>query len=164
MKNLLIFTLLFSSLGVFSQKKISPQKLLGSYSLESIDNVYPDGRRVYPYGKKPSGLLFFEKNGSYAIQILSEVRPTIVSTDKNNLTPEEYASIVKAFNSHYGTYEINSEEKTIKFNINHASYPKWENTVQERSFTFSQGTLKYVVTRTTQGGDSVVAEVVWKKL
>lgn len=158
MKNLILTLLCLGGMA-----HASAQNLQGSYSLVSIENIYPDGKRVYPYGDAPSGLLSLEESGTYAIQILSTDRPEISSDDKNKLTRDEYASIVKGFNSHYGRYQLNNTEKSITFTIDHASYPEWENTVQKRSFTFFNEELKYVVTRTTQGGESVIAEVIWRK-
>ncbi|MBL6447956.1 lipocalin-like domain-containing protein [Fulvivirga sp. 29W222] len=163
MKKVMLTLLAFASaLSVFAQK--NDVELVGPWSLVSIDNIYPDGTRVHPYGENPDGLLMFDDEGNYAIQILRASRPKIASADKNNCTPEEYASIVKGTNSHYGTYQLNSTEKTITFNIAHASFPNWEGTVQERSFTLENNKIKYVVTRTTQGGQSVIAEVVWEKM
>lgn len=146
--------------AVFSQNN----ELNCQWSLVSIENIYPDGKKVHPYGENPVGLLIFDEKGNYAIQILRESRPIIASGDKNNCTPEEYASIVQGFNSHFGTYQLDKEHQQISFSIEHASFPNWEKTVQKRSFTLKDGVLKYVVTHTTQGGQSVIAEVVWEKM
>ena len=59
---------------------------------------------------------------------------------------------------------IDKTNKIITFKIKTASFPNWEGTTQKRSYTFLNNELKYVVTNTTQGGKSVTAEVVWKKL
>ena len=161
-KVMLVLFVFVNTMSVFSQK--SSNDLVGPWSLVSIDNIYPDGTRVHPYGEHPDGLLMFDREGNYAIQILKASRPKIASGDKNNCTPEEYASIVKGTNSHYGTYQVNPERNTITFNIAHASFPNWEGTVQVRSFTLANDQIKYVVNHTTQGGQSVIAEVVWRKL
>ena len=90
-------------------------------------------------------------------------RPLIVSGNKNTSTPEENAALIKGFNAHFGTYEVDDKYKRITFNIMHASFPNWENKTQKRNYTYSNNELKYIVTNTTQGGASVVAEVLWKK-
>jgi hypothetical protein len=155
---LLVFAFLNATLS------IAQEKLVGSWSLVSIDNIYPDNSRVHPYGENPKGLLIFDANGNYAIQILKAVRSKIVSGDKNNCTAEENATLVQGSNSHFGKYKINEKEKIIVFKIESASFPNWEGTTQKRSYICTENEIKYVVTNTTQGGQSMIAEVVWRKL
>jgi hypothetical protein len=165
-KSVLLLMLCINILFVFAQKnkQTMSQKMMGSYTLVSIDNIMPDSTRIHPYGTNPKGLLMFDTNGNYAIQILKAVRPKIASGDKNKFTAEENAAIVQGCNSHFGKYKIDIVNKTITFNIGVASFTNWEGTVQQRSYTFSGNELKYIVTNTTQGGQSVTAEVVWKKI
>jgi hypothetical protein len=147
----------------FSKKSLQEQ-LIGTWALVSVDNIYPDSSRVRPYGNNPQGMLIFDVNGNYAIQILKVVRPKIVSGDKNKCTPEENAMIVQGSNSHFGKYSVDEPGKTITFNIAHASFPNWEGTEQKRTYTYTGDEIKYVVTHTTQGGLAVVAEVAWRRL
>ena len=67
-------------------------------------------------------------------------------------------------NSHFGKYLVDETSKIINFKIEHASFPNWEGTELKRFYTYASDTFKYVVTNTTQGGKSVIAEVVWKRL
>ncbi len=72
--------------------------------------------------------------------------------------------MVQGSNAHYGSYSVNVAARQITFSIQNASFPSWEGTRQERRYTYEDGALRYVVTQTTQGGQSVVAEVSWRKL
>jgi hypothetical protein len=140
------------------------KQLIGTWTLISVANIYPDSSRVYPYGKDPQGLLMFDEKGNYAIQILKAERPKIESGDKNKCTPEESAALVQGSNSHFGKYEVNEKKRTITFIIEHAFYPNWEGTEQERVYTYTGNEIKYVVTHTTQGGQKVIAEVAWGRI
>lgn len=140
------------------------EKLVGSWSLVSIDNIYPDNSRVHPYGENPKGLLIFDNEGNYAIQILKAIRPKVISGDKNISTCEENATLVQGSNSHFGKYEMDEKHKIIVFKIESASFPNWEGTTQKRSYSCTENEIKYVVTSTTQGGQSIIAEVVWRKI
>lgn len=165
MKKQLFICLLILSISINAQQ-VKPKKqrpFIGSWSLVSINNIYQDGSRKTPYGEKPKGVLIFDAKGNYAIQIMKANRPLIVSGNKNSSTPEENAALIKGFNAHFGTYVIDSIYDTITFNIMHASFPNWENQTQKRNYTHSNNELKYIVTNTTQGGASVIAEVVWRK-
>jgi hypothetical protein len=140
------------------------KQLIGTWTLISVANIYPDSSRVYPYGKDPQGLLMFDEKGNYAIQILKAVRPKVESGDKNKCTQEESTALVQGSNSHFGKYEVNEQRGTIRFIIEHAFYPNWEGTEQERFYTYTGNEIKYVVTSTTQGGQKVIAEVAWRRI
>jgi hypothetical protein len=170
-KLLMLFLITVASVTAYAQQSPKaaannnlPKQLVGTWTLVSVDNIYPDGSRIHPYGEDPKGLLVFDEKGNYAIQILKAVRPKVASGDKNKCTPEEYAALVQGSNSHFGKYTVDEAGKTITFLIEHASFPNWEGTQQKRTYTYSSQEIKYVVTQTTQGGVSVVAEVAWKKL
>jgi hypothetical protein len=165
-KSILILLLCVSVMQVFAQKskQSNLQKMVGTYTLVSIDNIMPDSTRIHPYGTNPKGLLILDASENYAIQILKALRPKIASGDKNKCTTEENAAIVQGCNSHFGKYKIEAVRKTITFNIEAASFTNWEGTVQQRSYTFIGKELKYIVTNTTQGGQLVTAEVVWRKI
>lgn len=167
MKNIkaYIIALLFTTFA-FAQKsdKLIASKITGLWTLVSVENSEMDDTKTFPYGTNPKGSLFFDEKGNYAIQIYKNKRAKIISGNKNKCTPEENASIVQGSNSHFGKYEIDETNQTITFKIETASFPNWEGTIQKRFYTFIDNELKYVVTNTTQGGKSVTAEVVWKKL
>ena len=167
MKNATIILFLFLALNTAiaqQTKQAMKSEILGSWTLVSVENRNSDGTKNLPYDVNPKGILFFDKKGNYAIEIYKNERPKIISGDKNKCTHEENASIVQGSNTHFGEYELDDTNKTITFKIKTASFPNWEGTIQRRSYTFLNNELKYVVTNTTQGGKSVTAEVVWKKL
>ncbi|MEN2401384.1 lipocalin-like domain-containing protein [Flavobacterium sp. MC2016-06] len=164
MKKTLTFLVVLIMIQTAVAQKMKQTALLGSWKLISVENINADGTKTFPYGTDPKGILFFDGNENYAIQIYKKERTKIISGDKNNCTPEENASIVQGSNSHFGQYEIDETTKTITFKIKTASFPNWENTEQKRSYTYNNDELKYVVANTTQGGKSVTAVVIWKKL
>jgi Lipocalin-like domain len=138
------------------------KQFVGVWTLVSVENRNADSSITLPYGENPQGMLVFELNGDYAIQILKAVRPNVAANDKNKATAEENAALVQGNNSHFGTYSIDETKHAITFHVEHAFYPNWEGTVQVRSYTLENNLLRYVVTHTTNGG-AVTAVVVWKK-
>jgi hypothetical protein len=150
--------------GQNDKKETLQKQLMGTWTLVSVDNIYPDSSRVHPYGENPQGLLVFDEKGNYAIQILKAARPKVASGDKNKCTPEEYAALVQGSNAHFGKYVVDETSKSIVFKIANASFPNWEGTEQKRAYTYVDDVFKYVVTNTTQGGQSVIAEVTWRKM
>lgn len=163
MKNLkTILLVLITTNFVLAQK--TEKTFIGSWKLVSVENTDSDGTKTFPYGTNPKGILFFDESRTYAVQIYKNERAKIVSGDKNKSTPEENAAIVQGSNSHFGKYEVDTLAKTITFKIETASFPNWEQTQQKRSYVYKNNELEYIVVNTTQGGKSVTAKVVWKKI
>lgn len=137
--------------------------LAGAWTLVSVDNILPDGTRIQPYGPNPEGLLLLDQSGRYAIQIYRPDRPRFASNDKSRATAEENQMAVRGSNCHFGRYEVDMEGRTLRFGIEHASFPNWEGTEQRRSFVLNGDELTYTVRTTTTGG-AEVGEVTWKRL
>ena len=141
---------------------VKNENLTGIWSLVAVENINPDGSKTLPYGSNPNGLLVFDTSGNYAIQILKAVRPKVAAGDKNKATPEENAALVQGNNSHFGHYSVDETKQIITFQVEHAFYPNWERTVQERFYTLANNELKYIVTNTTNGG-AITAAVIWRR-
>ncbi len=140
----------------------SATPLVGTWRLAVVDNLLPDGSRVHLYGTNPSGLLMFDAEGNYSLQIVSADRPKFAANDKGKGTADEYRAAVQGSNAHFGKYVLNEAEGTITFRIEHASYPNWEGTEQKRSFTLTGDRLKYTVPAPTTGAGAV-GEVEWTR-
>lgn len=138
------------------------KQLVGTWSLVLVDNIDPSGKRTQPYGENPHGLLIFDTDGGYAIQILRADRPNFASGDKTKGTADENKALVLGNNSHFGRYAIDAAEKTITFKIDHAFFPNWQGTEQNRPFTLTNDEFRYSVPTTTNG-TGVSGEVVWKR-
>jgi hypothetical protein len=178
MKNLLLLLLFFICVSTVSaqqliDRNVKPQnkmlserqwkqQLIGTWNLVLVDNINPDGKRTQPYGENPQGILMFDKDGNYALQILRTDRVNFVSGDKTKGTADENRALVLGGNSHFGKYLINAADNTITFQIEHAFFPNWQGTEQKRNFTLSEKEFRYTVPTTTNGA-GVSGEVVWKK-
>lgn len=158
---ILITTLSFVSPSL-AQHGISKHGLVGTWTLVAVDNVFPDGSRLHLYGEQPSGILMFDAAGRYALQIFSAGRPQFSSSDKSKGTAEEYQAAMQGSNAHFGRYLV-ADDATITFDIEHASLPNWEGTVQERSFTLVGDALTYTVPTPTTGGAKATGEVKWQR-
>lgn len=163
MKNtLIIIFLCFTAHLCFAQQNKRPG-LTGTYALVLVDNIGADGSRIHLYGQSPHGILILDAKGHYALQIVSDDRPKFASADKSKGTDEENRTTVTGMNSHFGTYKLNDAKQTVTFFIDHASFPNWEGTKQERPFTLKSDTLTYTVPSPTTGS-AVSGEVVWKRI
>lgn len=152
--------LLLLAAPVVAQEAID---LTGTWTLVSVDNILGDGRVIQPYGAHPDGMLTFDRNGRYSIQIFRPGRMRFASNDKARGTAEENHAAIDGMNTHFGRYEVDAAQKLVTFHIDHASFPNWEGTVQKRAFTVDGDALRYTVRTTTTGGTEV-GEVTWRRV
>lgn len=162
--SLVLLAVLLPSHEASARQKALQQQLVGTWALVLVDNVLPDGSRVRLYGAEPQGLLMFDGQGHYSLQILRAGRARFTSSDKNQGTPEENQATVQGTNSHFGRYAVNEAERTLTFHIEHASFPNWEGTEQRRAFTLTGDELTYSVPAPTTGGKGTVGEVRWRRV
>lgn len=164
MLQIAVLVLVLAALGgvVVAQSKRAPQ-IVGTWTLVSADNVFPDGRRVQIYGPEPQGMLTFDASGRYSLHIYRQGRLKFAANDKAKGSPEENQSTVQGSNTHFGRYTINEADSSITFHIDQALFPNWEGTQQKRSFRLAADRLIYIVRTPTTGGVAAIGEVVWRR-
>src|SRR5262249_59824935 len=81
--------------SVSAQQKSLKEQLLGTWTLVSLAEVYPDGRRDNPWGPALRGSVNFDRSGKYML--------ILVGAEMANPTgkPQESGRMVVA---HFGTY------------------------------------------------------------
>jgi len=157
-------SILALGLAAVTLSALAPREpFTGTWTLVSVANVLPDGTHVEPYGPNPQGILMFDAEGRYSLQIFRSGRARFASGDKSRGTAEEYKATVEGTNSHFGKYSIDEAGHVITFRIEHASFPNWEGTEQKRSFTRTGDELRYTVPTTTTGA-GVTGEVTWRRV
>ena len=116
-----------------AQQKSLRDQIVRTWNFGVAEVIAPDGKKSFPFGETPKGVLIFTADGHFAqIHVASDV-PKIASGNRLTGTPEEYAAIMRRSISVFGDYSVNEEKKTVTFKIVSASYPNWQGEVQERS-------------------------------
>jgi hypothetical protein len=108
-------------------------QIVGSWNFVVAEVTAPDGKKSFPFGETPKGILIFTADGRFAqIHVAGDV-PKIASNNRLTGTPEEYAEIMRRSLSVFGTYTVDEANKMVTYNIVSASFPNWEGTAQTRS-------------------------------
>ena len=108
-------------------------QIVGSWNFVVAEVTAPDGKKSYPFGETPRGILIFTADGRFAqIHVAGDV-PRIASNNRLTGTPEEYAEIMRRSLSVFGTYTVDEANRTVTYNIVSASFPNWEGTAQTRT-------------------------------
>jgi hypothetical protein len=108
-------------------------QIVGSWNFVVAEVTAPDGKKSFPFGETPKGILIFTADGRFAqIHVAGDV-PKIASNNRLTATPEEYAAIMRGSLSVFGTYTVDEAKKTVTYNIVSASFPNWEGEAQTRA-------------------------------
>jgi hypothetical protein len=108
-------------------------QIVGTWNFVVAEVTAPDGKKSFPFGETPKGILIFTPDGRFAqIHIAGDV-PKIASNNRMTGTPEEYADIMRRSLSVFGTYTVDEDKKTVTYNIVSASFPNWQGEAQARN-------------------------------
>jgi lipocalin-like protein len=126
---------LVASAGVAAAQpaKSLKEQIVGTWNFVVAEITAPDGKKSFPFGETPKGILIFTADGHFAqIHVAGDV-PKIASNNRLTATPEEYAAIMRRSLSVFGTYSIDEANKTVTYHIVSASFPNWEGEAQTRT-------------------------------
>ena len=108
-------------------------QLVGTWTFVVAEITAADGKKSFPFGETPKGLLVFTPDGHFAqIHIASDV-PRIASNNRLNGTAEEYATIMRRSLSMFGTYTVDEAKRTVTFAIVSSTYPNAQGQSQVRT-------------------------------
>jgi hypothetical protein len=107
-------------------------QIVGTWNFVVAEATAPDGKKSFPFGETPKGILIFTADGHFAqIHVASDV-PRIASNNRLTATPEEYADIMRRSLSVFGTYTVDEANRTVTYNIVSSSFPNWQGEAQTR--------------------------------
>ena len=109
------------------------ERIVGTWNFVVAEVTAPDGKKSFPFGETPKGILIFTADGRFAqIHVAGDV-PKIASNNRMTGTPEEYAAIMKRSLSVFGTFTVDEANKTVTYNIVSSSFPNWQGEAQTRA-------------------------------
>lgn len=115
-----------------AQQKSLREQIVGTWNFIVAEVSAPDGKKSFPFGETPKGLLVFTSDGHFTqIHVASDV-PKIASGNRLTGTPEEYAAIMRRSLSIFGTYTVDEAKKTVTFKIISSTFPNSQGEAQER--------------------------------
>jgi Lipocalin-like domain len=118
--------------AVGQQGKSLKDQLVGTWQFVIAEVTAPDGKKSFPFGETPKGILIFTPDGYFAqIHVASDV-PRIASNNRLTGTAEEYAGIIRGSLSVFGTFTVDEDKKTVTYRIVSSTFPNWEGVSQTR--------------------------------
>jgi hypothetical protein len=109
------------------------QQIVGTWDFVVAEITGADGKKSFPFGETPKGVLIFTADGRFAqIHVASDV-PKFASGNRLTGTAEEYAAINRRSLSVFGSYMVDEGKKTVTFKIVSSTFPNWEGEAQTRT-------------------------------
>ena len=129
----LIALVLSAGAGITQPAASLKDQIVGTWDFVVAEVTAPDGKKSFPFGETPKGILIFTADGRFAqVHVAGDV-PRIASNNRLTGTPEEYAEIMRRSLSMFGTYTVDEANKTVTYNIVSASFPNWQGETQTRA-------------------------------
>jgi hypothetical protein len=141
MRSLLI--LLATVVAIAVPDTVHSPSIVGTWTLAHADKILPDGKQVADYGADPHGIAIFTDDGRYVVEIFRSNRTKFASNDRANGTPEEYRDAIMSTSAHFGRYSVDAKKGTIRFSVDRASFPNWDDTIRTSTFTLDGDTLAW---------------------
>jgi hypothetical protein len=121
------------ALGGEAAAQTLKERIVGTWEFVVAEVTAADGKKSFPFGETPKGILIFTPDGRFAqIHVASDV-PKFASGNRLTGTAEEYAAINRRSLSVFGTYSIDEDKKTVTYKIVSSTFPNWEGEAQTRT-------------------------------
>lgn len=119
--------------GEAAAQKSLKEQIVGTWDFVVAEITAADGKKSYPFGETPKGVLIFTPDGRFSqIHVASDV-PKIASGNRLTGTAEENAAIMRRSLALFGSYTVDEEKKTVTFNIVSSTFPNWQGDAQTRT-------------------------------
>jgi hypothetical protein len=139
---------------------LTKEQIVGTWTLVSIYSERQDGSKFDTYGPNPKGIVIFDANGHYSLQIMSSSgRLKFASNDRTKGTPEENKSVAENTIAHFGTYSV--DEGGLVLHLEGCSFPNWDGQTQKRSVNRTADELQWV--NPNSAIPVTTAHLVWKQ-
>ena len=113
--------------------KIDKTKLVGSWTLVSINNTLPDGKTMQGFGSN-DGVVVFDSNGRFVQALARSDLPKIASNNRSTASPDENKAIVQGSLTLFGTYTV-TDDGALTLHMERSTFPNWNGSDQKRTIT-----------------------------
>jgi Lipocalin-like domain len=109
------------------------QQIVGTWDFVVAEITGADGKKSFPFGETPKGVLIFTAEGRFAQIHAASDLPKLASGNRLTGTAEEYATINRRSLALFGSYTVDEEKKTVTFKITSSTFPNFEGEAQTRT-------------------------------
>ena len=134
-----------------AQQQSAKDQVVGTWMVESIHNVLPDGKRLDANGPSPKGMMVFDRDGRFSQIIIDSTVPKYASNNRQQGTPQEFERVARGDIAYYGEYTVNGDQ-TITFHVDYSTFPNMDNTDGKRELKINGDELQLINRSAPSGG------------
>jgi hypothetical protein len=121
------------------------ERFIGAWRLVSMESRSTAGSLRYPLGREPSGLIVWDRSGTFSVQI----------------APSDESSSYVAY---FGSWSLDEDAGEIALTVAETINAALRGTVQRRKFAFEDDRLTLQPPPTESDGETVTTHVLWQRL
>lgn len=141
---------------------MSAQDLAGRWELVTFEQNYDDGRRIYPMGEGPQGIIQYTEDGFMSCMISRPNRKSFTTGGQWNASDAEKAGAYNSMMSYAGRYSVT--DHTVTHFVDLSLFPNWIGGQQQRVFKFDeQGLLSLTARLEENTSEARTALLLWKR-
>ncbi|MBV6274081.1 lipocalin-like domain-containing protein [Alcaligenaceae bacterium CGII-47] len=133
----------------------------GRWEIVSWEQIYDDGRVVYPMGHHLRGFIEYGPYGMFCI-IAKVDRQGFTTGGQWSASDSEKAAAYSSYLTYSGGYEV--EGDVIVHQVEHSLFPNWEGSSQRRIAKFQDGLLHLSARLEADTSEARHAILTWRKM
>jgi hypothetical protein len=118
--------------AVAQPAKTLKEQLIGTWDQVVSEATTPDGKKSFPFGEKPNGILIFTADGRFVQVHIASGIPKLAANSRTAGTADENKAVVSGSVALFGTYVVDEEKKLVTYTVKASTYPNWDGAIQPR--------------------------------
>jgi hypothetical protein len=149
------------SYNALGQQKSLKEQLVGTWTLVSVTDVYPDGRKENTWGPNVKGAVNFDGYGHVMVMIIGEDVPASSANPQmsEKVTKQSKRDVV----AYFGTYSVDEAAKAVTYTAERATAPSFDGVARKASVTLNGDELVQVSAPVTTPRGTANPNIVWKR-
>ena len=145
-----------------------PPTVVGSWTLVAFESRDSAGTTTYPLGRRPMGILVYDREHRVIAQLFDPDRPRFASGDRATGTDAEVRAAFNGSFAYYGHYSLDTARGTITHHVEGASFPNWIGSDLVREYRLDQDSGRQdrlMITTRPQlvAGRRIITALVWRR-
>lgn len=162
---LMLFVLLFALYAAPATRAQEPgdlqKRISGNWTLVSIYNEWPDGRKLEQFGAQPQGFMILTPDGRFSIFFAKADLPKFAAGNRLEGTIDESLAVARGTLAYFGRYRVeNDQEGVVELLVEGCTFPNWNGRKHKRLMSLSGDSLRVVTPASGIGGTS---HIVWRR-
>ncbi|MEH7070372.1 lipocalin-like domain-containing protein [Priestia megaterium] len=146
------------------QKEFSKEKIVGIWSLASLEVTDENGQKTYPLGEDATGFIMYHPEGYMSAQIMQSGRPQYTSGEVLSGTQEEMAAASNGYLAYAGPYQVDEINKMVTHHMTVSLCPNWLGNTQPRYLDIKGDTLEITSQPVFFNGKEHNTKLIWKRV